>query len=167
MSKIPSTYTTKLETSNIDLISAVLDAKLDSTSPQSVADYIALAVDNLEARVARMKEAKKELDSLIKEDENQIEVIKIGASSWITECGIDKLDGDRVSSITTYKPKPATVLKVVNEESLINQGYFKTVLDKTMVKNLIESGEEVEGAELEIIHKEDLIKINKRKSIAS
>ena len=68
-----------------------------------------------------------------------------------------------VSSISISSSKPKNELKVINEESLINQGYFKTVLDKTAVKNAILDGVEIEGAEITIIYEEDKIRVNSRK----
>ena len=79
--------------------------------------------------------------------------------------GIDKLSGLYVSSVSISKANQRKKLKVLNEESLINQGYFKTVLDKTAVKNAILDGATIEGAEIEIIYMEDKIRVNERRKI--
>ena len=156
-------YETRLEYSNIENINVILDAKLEATSPQRVVDYISLSLDNINSNIERMKEAKKELDSLIKAQGTQKEIIKNGCAGWLSDAGVKKLDGDIVSSVSIYSPKPKETLKVINEESLINQGYFKTVVDKTAVKNAILDGVTVDGAEIEILHDSDTLKVNKRR----
>jgi len=165
--KLTQRYETRLETDEIENISATLDAKLEATSPERLVDYISLSIDNLEARKARMKEAKKELDFLIKQDEAQIAIIKAGSSKWLSETGINTLKGDIVSSIKVAQPKEKENLIVINEENLINLGYFKTTLDKTAVKNAIKDGVEIEGAEIEIVHQEQSLTVYKKKSNAA
>lgn len=162
-SKIKTAYTTRLETSDAENITSLLDSKLNATSSHSVVDYVGLAVDNLDSQIERMKEGKRELEYLIKRTELQKDLIKIGSSLWLTECGLDKLDGDIISSMSISQPKAKETLKVINEESLINQGYFKQVLDKTAVKQAILNGEEIEGAEIEVEHQSFTLRINKRK----
>jgi len=61
-------------------------------------------------------------------------------------------------------PKSKEELIVINEESLINAGYFKQVLDKTAVKNAILAGDIIEGATIEVTHQEDSLTIYKKKS---
>jgi len=157
-------YTTKLESADTsENISAILNAKLEATSPQRVVDYVSLSIDNIDSSIERMKEAQKELSAMIKSAENQKEIIKVGSAEWLTDAGVDKLDGDIVSSISTYYKKPKETLKVLNEESLINQGFFKTVVDKTAAKNAILDGVSVDGAEIEIVHEMKTLKINKRR----
>jgi len=166
MSKlINKNYKTRLEDAeSAENIIAILDAKLEVTSPQGVADYMALSIDNLDSSIERMKDAKKELDFLIKMHEKQKEIVKVGSAIWLTNAGIDKLDGDIVSSVSIYSPKPKETLKITNQEALINQGYFKTIVDKTAAKNAIKDGVKVDGAEIEVVHDSDTLKVNKRRT---
>lgn len=162
--KITKQYETKLETSGNENISAVLDAKLEATSPQRVVDYVSLCVDNLEENTKRMKDAKKELDLMIKENESQIETIKVGVSEWMSDTGITSLNGDIVSSMKVTQPKEKTELVITcNEDTLINQGYFKTSLDKTAIKNSILDGVEIDGAELKVTHQQESLTIYKKR----
>ena len=163
MSKITKAYETRLETADGANIVAILDAKLEATSPNRVTDYVAFALDNLDSQIERMKDAKKELDYLVKMAESQKDIIKAGTSVWLAESGLDKLDGDIVSSMKIVSPKAKETVKVINEESLINQGYFKTTLDKTAVKQAILDGVEVEGAEIEVEHQSDTLTVYKKK----
>lgn len=163
MSKIETRKETRLETAPIHEIGAVLDFKLQSASPEIVADYIALSIQNLDDKLTRIKEAESQMKSLKSEIALQIETIKNGSAKWLHECGINKLQGIYVSSISISSTKPKETLKVINEDSLINQGYFKTTVDLTAVKNAIKDGVNVEGAEIEVIHCEDSLRVNQRK----
>jgi len=164
MSKIPTLYNTKLEAADMNSICPILDAKLNATCPESVADYMALAIDNLSTKIDKIKQAENELKALKKDITAQIETVKIGSAKWLTEYGIDKLNGLIVSSVTVARPTATEALIVTNKETLINQGFFKTVIDETAVKNAIKNNEVVEGANISITHKEDSLKINlKRK----
>lgn len=163
MSKIEVRKETRLETAPLHEISATLDYKLKETSPEGVADYIGLSIQNIDDRLLRIKEAESQIKALKSELTSQIEVIKIGSAKWLNECGIDKLQGIYVSSVSVSSSKPKETLKVVNEESLINQGYFKTSLDSTAVKNAIKDGASVDGATIEVLHCEDKIRVNTRK----
>lgn len=163
MSKIIKRYETKLETASAENIGAILDAKLEATSPEQTVDYVAFAIDNLNSQLDKIKDAEAEL-KLLKSDLNtQISMIKHGTSAWLSECGVDSLKGLTVSSIKATTPKPKEDLKVTSEESLINQGFFKTTLDKTAVKNAIKNGVEIDGAEIEITHLEQSLTIYKKR----
>jgi len=165
MSKIEQRRETRLETAPIHEVGAILDFKLGETSPEGVADYIGLSLQNLDDRLMRIKEAEANIKSLKAELTSQAETIKIGSAKWLAESGIDKLQGMAVSSVSISKSKPKEELIVTNEESLINQGFFKTTLDKTAVKNAIMNDIVVEGACVEITHTEDKIRVNRRKNL--
>ena len=165
MSKIVKKYTTRLETVRRDDVAAVLDAKLEATSSQRVVDYVSLAIENLEAQIARMKDAEEELKALKWDAQCQIDLIKSGASQWLSECGLEKLDGDITSSIKVTQPKPKEELIITTDsDSLINQGFFKTQLDKTAIKNAILDGKEVEGAKIEVTHQEPTLTVYRKKA---
>ena len=162
--KIAVSYETKLELAEGQNITAILDAKLEATSSQGTVDYIGFAVDNLDSKIERMKQAKKELDFLIKMADKQKDIIKLGSALWLVECGLDKLDGDIISSISVTTPAAKETVNITNEESIINQGYFKTVIDKTAVKDALLEGAEIEGAEIEVEHQSSTLRINKKRA---
>ena len=165
--KIVKRYETKLETAEPQNIVAILDAKLEATSPERVVDYVGFGLDNLNATIDRMKEAKKELDNYIKDAQSQIDIVKSGTAEWMEQSGVESLTGDRVSSMKITTPKETTELKVTDEEALINQGYFKSVLNKTEVKKALQNGCFIEGAELEITHNSDTLTVYKKRSNAT
>jgi hypothetical protein len=94
----------------------------------------------------------------------QKEIVKIGTALWLTESGVESLKGDIVSSMKVTTPKPTETLVVDNEEALINKGYFKTVLDKTAVKHAIQDGVDVDGAHIDVVHKESTLTVYKKRS---
>ena len=155
---------TRLETASIEDISPILDKKASEVGANRTADYIGTALENIESAVTRIDDAIKELQEIKKEAKRQEELIKIGTSKWLQENGIDKLQGDRISSVSVFKKKESVELIVKDEEEAINAGYFKLTLDKTALKNAIIDGQNIDGSYLEIIHNEDSIKLNKKRS---
>ena len=159
-------YVTILEKGALS-VSAVLDEKLKATSAPQVVDYVAFAVDNIDKNIAQAKQAIEELKEYIKTQTSIKEDINIGTAQWLQNEGIDKLEGMRVSSITTYTPKPKTKLKITDESYWLGSNKFtKTTIDETAVKNFLESTEVdySEYATLEIIHEEPKIKINRKRA---
>ncbi len=162
--KLTQRYETRLQTDKVENIGATLTAKLESSAPERVVDYVSLSLDNLDASIARMKDAQKELKQMVTELENQKEVIKIGTASWLNEAGIDSLKGDLTSSMKVVESKIKEELKITcDEDTLINQGYFVAKLDKTAIKNSIKDGVEIDGAELEITHSEQSLTVYKKR----
>ena len=159
-------YKTTLEKGVLN-VSAILDEKLKATSATQVVDYVAFAVDNLDSNIQQAKEAIEELKDYIKTQTSIKEEISMGTAQWLQNEGIDKLEGMRVSSITTYTPKPKTKLKITDESYWLGSNKFtKTTIDETAVKNFLESTEidYSEYATLEIIHEEPKIKINRKRA---
>ncbi len=158
---------TRLETAEPQEIEAILDHKLETTSAHQVADYAALSIDNIENRIAEIKSAEQELKALRSALADQADIVKSGVASWLADTGLSKLQGNIVSSISVLVPKPSYDLVVDDEAALINAGYFKTVLDKTAVKNALLADEEIPGAHLDVTHHQEKIKVNRRKKANS
>ena len=164
MGNITKKYETKLETAKSENISAILDAKLEATSPERVTDYVAFGIENLEATIARINGAEAELKAIKAETQSQIDLIKTGTAQWMAESGVDSLQGDITSSMKATQPKAKEVLKITtNEDELINQGFFKTTLDKIAIKNAILDGQDIDGAEIEVTHQEPSLTLYKKR----
>lgn len=157
------TIQTKLETSSIDEVVAILDRKVEEIGANGTADYVYRAINNIDSGLSRIKEAIAELKSIEKDMKDQKEIIKTGTSRWLSSNGVTKLQGDIVSSLTVSEKTSSYELIITNEESLINAGYFKMSVDETAVKNALLNDVKLEGAYLNVTHNEDTIKINKRK----
>ena len=165
MSNIQLTYTTKLESVVHDSdVCAILDAKLEATSPAQLTDYVGLALDHITAKRTDIKAAIKQLQELDKHEANREEFIKEQCANWLEATGLDKLDGLIVSSMTINNTKPKENLIVTDEDACINAGYFKTVMDTSAVKKALLDGVEVEGAHIEVVHVANKIKVNKKRN---
>ena len=89
------------------------------------------------------------------------------------EYGIDKIEGLGISSITIAKEsiKTKTKLKVLNENALIKEGYFKVVLDQDAIIQAYSKADEREAllnyCEVSLIsEKSDAkLKINKKRGV--
>jgi hypothetical protein len=158
------TIQTKLETADRDEISAILDHKAMEVGAAQTTDYIGMAIENIESANNRIDQAIKELQSIKKDNISRIEIIKTGVSYWLSENGIEKLHGDRISSVSIYDKKPRHELIVTDEEAVINAGFFKMSVDKTAAKQAIIDGATFNGAHIETIQDEASIKINKKRS---
>lgn len=146
----------------------ILNEKLKATSPERTVDYIEYSDTYIENQLQQIKQAKEELKMIEANLKSDRERIKEGASVWLSEMGIDKLDGLRVSSITTYTPAPTKKLVIHDRECIFlrDKEFIKTSLDETKVKKFLENTDVdySEFVELEITNKQPMIKINKRKS---
>lgn len=166
--KLELSYTTKLETVRDDSsVAAILDAKLEATSPAQLVDYVGLALDHIGTKRAEIKQTIKRLQELDKQEAAREEFIKEQTASWLEDTGIDRLDGRLVSSMTIAASKPQEKLVVDDEETLIKGGYFKMVVNSDLVKKHLIAGENIEGAHIEITHSLPKIKINKSRAKAN
>jgi hypothetical protein len=161
------TITTKLETAQREDIAFILNGKAEAVGANATVDYIGMALDNIDSAKERIKNAIAELTEIRKSLESQEAVIKIGVSEWLTSNGIEKLQGDRISSISILEKKESKELIVDNEEACINAGHFKMVIDKTSVKNALFEGDFIDGAHIETVHNEPSIRLNKKREKAN
>jgi Siphovirus Gp157 len=155
--------TTKLETAQREDIAPILDKKAMEQGATQAVDYVGFALENIENSIERIDSAIKELQAIKKEAQAQMELIKIGVSDWLTSNGVEKLQGDRISSISVFYKKETSELVIDNEEAVINSGFFKMTIDKTASKQALLNGIDVEGAHIEITHNEPSIRLNKKR----
>ena len=164
MNKIQLSYTTKLEAiSDIDDVKAIMDAKLEATSPAQTVDYVGLALDHIDAKVAEINATIKTLQEMKKHESDRKEHLKEQIGEWLEDTGLDKLDGLIVSSMTIHKAKPQENVIITDEAAVIDAGYFKPTIDKTKVKEALLSGIDVKGANIEVVHVANKIKVNKKR----
>lgn len=157
---------TLLSRSDLSVID-ILNEKAKATSPQLAVDYIEFTDTYLDNQLEQIKQAKKELSLLEAGLKSERERIKIGAAEWLDSLGVDKLEGVRVSSLTKYTPKASEKLTIYDEdcEFLKDKEFQITSLDEKAVIDFLRNTEidYSEFVKLEIIHKEEIVKINKRK----
>ena len=155
-------YNTALESCEIGEIQNILNRKAEMQGSHATCDYIGRSLDNIANAKERVAQAIKELQAIRKQFENQEEVIKVGVAKWLGDNGIDRIEGDLVSSITTYE-KASSHEVIIESEADIDVVYCKLVPDKTKIKQAILNGEIVIGASLMTTHNEQSVKLNRKK----
>ena len=105
-------YHTSLEaTDNVKETAKWKIAKLEEAGlpvDTGLADYFALAIDNLTAQELQLKAVESEIKEAKARLKAQKEKILIEGAEFLGEMGIDKLEGNIISSLTVAKTKPAT-----------------------------------------------------------
>ncbi|HGZ69778.1 MAG TPA: hypothetical protein ENK74_00070 [Nitratifractor sp.] len=135
-------------------------------------DYIGFSLLSIDNKVQSIDEEIKELQELKRGlKEAKTIALEIGAEV-LSEYGIDRLEGMGVSSITltdgAVSAKP--LLKILDQEKLINAGYCKTVVDEEAVLAALYGADERERlkdlceVDLVVTQKPPKLKVNKRRS---
>ncbi len=149
---------------------SILESDKDYTRK---ADYIGLSIISIDNKISSIDEEIKELQDHKKNLKSAKEIaLEVGAKVF-AKYGIDKIEGLGISSITLVNPisKTKVSLNVRSEAYLIQNGFFKTILDEDAVIKALET--DTENAELhrycsltkEIITSAAKIKINKKRTV--
>ena len=117
-----------------------------------LADYVSLSLDNLSGQLSQLKDVDIEIKARRKDITTQITLIKEEVAHFLTESGIDRLDGILSSSITLQKGKPAGTKKV----------FELLVPKKESEAFLVDAGLAV-FVEKEVPVSPDTLRVNKRK----
>ena len=140
---LPDIKHTALETS--DNVKEVLAWKLEQLQTENLpveeglADYIALGIAGMDARLAQLKEYKRMIDEEIKAVQDRKAKTTEEIADWLeNEMGIEKLKGVYVSSVTV-KPKNVSITKKlvwdVDREAAVEKGlahYEETIREIPM-----------------------------------
>ena len=137
-------------------------------------DRIAEAFVSLDAKIDYIKEQQRLLVSLKKQLELAKSYGKEEVSKALLSLGVKKLEGLTISSITATKATDKSVakLEILDEDALMNAGFFKVELDREAVEQALLSADQRHEVEqfadmkIEHVHKSATIRINKRKSFA-
>ena len=138
------------------------------------ADRIAEAFISLDSKIEYIKEQQRLLASLKKQLETAKSIAKEEVSKALTSLGVAKLEGVTISSITATKATDKSVakLEILDEDELLNRGFFKVEVDREAVEKALLSAdqrhevEEFADMKIELVHKPATIRINKRKTVA-
>jgi len=138
------------------------------------ADRIAEVFISLDAKIDYIKEQQRLLASLKKQLELAKSYAKVEVSNALISLGVTKLEGLVISSITASKETDKSVakLEILDEDALLNRGFFKVEVDREAVEKALLSTDQRHEVEqfadmkIELIHKPATIRINKRKTIA-
>lgn len=114
----------------------------------AVADYIALAVDNLNKDIQYIKSVEKDYATQRKLKTKQIEEIKVKGAEFFISIGLVKLDGIKCSSITLTKGKES-------QTTADNKSIFYPLISELEIEELlIELGK----AEMRIVTEKKITK---------
>jgi hypothetical protein len=138
------------------------------------ADRIAEAFISVGEKIEYIKEQQRLLASLKKQLELAKAYAKEEVADTLLSLGVEKLEGLRISSITTNKATDKSVakLEILDEDALLNRGFFKVEVDTEAVEKALLSAdqrhevEEFADMKIELVHKPATIRINKRKVVA-
>ncbi len=155
----------------------ILNEKAKATSPELAVDYVEYTDTLITRELNQIKQAKKELSFIEANLKSEQERIKIGTAQWLDSLGVDALNGLRVSSISAYTPKSTENITVINENFFLDMGFKKIVISVDMTKAKAWINKQIEDFDIdvlsttfkndftyEIINKEPMAKINRRKS---
>ena len=119
--------------SNNEFFKKYLQGILEDTSKPYYqrADYIGLSLNEIKNKIDTLSSDISELQALKKKLSNALDIAKIQVAEIFMANGIDRIDGNIISSLTltnaTSKTKDEIIIK--NEEALINLGYVKFSVD--------------------------------------
>lgn len=148
--------------------------KAPTQSSFAKADRVAEAFTSIDVKIDYIKEQQKLLASLKKQLETAKAYAKVEVSDSLLSLGVMKLEGLAISSITASKATDKSVAKLVilNEDELLNRGFFKIELDKEAIEKALLSADQRDEVKdyadmtIELVHKPATIRINKRKTVA-
>jgi len=139
------------------------------------ADRIAEVFISIDTKIDYIKEQQRLLASLKKQLELAKSSAKEEVSIALTSLGVAKLEGLTISSITASKATDKSVakLEILDEDALLNAGYFEVKLDTEAIEKALLSADQRHEVEqfadmkIELVHKPATIRINKRKSLST
>ena len=116
----------------------------DTTKPYfQRADYIGLSLNEIKNKIDCLTSDISDLQALKKKLTTALEIAKVQVADIFIANGIDRMDGNIISSLTltnaTSKTKDEIIIK--NEEALINLGYVKFSVDIEALEKALQTKE--------------------------
>lgn len=107
------------------------------------ADYIGLSMQEIKSKIDTLSSDISELQALKKKLSNALEIAKVQVAEIFASNGIDRIDGNIISSLTLTNPTSKTKDEIIikNEEALINLGYVKFSVDLEAVEKALQTKE--------------------------
>jgi len=147
---------------------------LESNKPyQSKADYIGYSILSIDEKINLLDEEIKSLKGYKDKLKRAKDITLATGAEVFNEYGISKLEGAGISSLTLTSPLRTVKIEIddiYNEEALIQQGYYKKVLDEKAIIQAYKDGiyKELIQTYANIITVEYInpakIRVNKRKA---
>jgi hypothetical protein len=108
-----------------DYIRSIIE---DNSKPyHQRADYVGLSLNELKSKIDFLAQDIKELQQLKKQLSASLDIAKEVTASVFTTNGVDRIDGNIISSLTLTKPttKTKTTLRVTHPHEVMKLGYIK------------------------------------------
>jgi len=107
------------------------------------ADYIGLSMQEIKSKIDTLSSDISELQALKKKLSNALDIAKVQVAEIFIENGIDRIDGNIISSLTLTNPTSKTKDEILikDEKTLINLGYVKFSVDLEAVEKALQTKE--------------------------
>ena len=107
------------------------------------ADYIGLSMQEIKSKIDTLSSDISELQALKQKLSNALEIAKVQVAEIFASNGIDRIDGNIISSLTLTNPTSKTKDEIIikNEEALINLGYVKFSVDIEAIEKALQTKE--------------------------
>ena len=107
------------------------------------ADYIGLSMQEIKSKIDTLTSDISDLQALKKKLSNALEIAKIQVADIFIANGIDRIDGNIISSLTLTNPTSKTKDEILikDEKTLINLGYVKFSVDLEAVEKALQTKE--------------------------
>ena len=107
------------------------------------ADYIGLSMQEIKSKIDTLSSDISELQTLKKKLSNALDIAKVQVAEIFASNGIDRIDGNIISSLTLTNPTSKTKDEIIikNEEALINLGYVKFSVDIEAIEKALQTKE--------------------------
>ena len=107
------------------------------------ADYIGLSMQEIKSKIDTLTSDISDLQALKKKLSNALEIAKVQVADIFIANGIDRIDGNIISSLTLTNPTSKTKDEILikDEKTLINLGYVKFSVDLEAVEKALQTKE--------------------------
>ena len=124
-----------------DYLKSVLE---DTSKPYyQRADYIGLSLNEIKSKIDTLTSDISDLQALKKKLSNALDIAKVQVAEIFIGNGIDRIDGNIISSLTLTNPTSKTKDEILikDEKTLINLGYVKFSVDLEAVEKALQTKE--------------------------
>ena len=107
------------------------------------ADYIGLSLNEIKSKIDTLTSDISDLQALKKKLSNALEIAKVQVAEIFIGNGIDRIDGNIISSLTLTNPTSKTKDEILikDEKTLINLGYVKFSVDLEAIEKALQTEE--------------------------
>ena len=124
-----------------DYLKSVLE---DTSKPYyQRADYTGLSLNEIKSKIDTLTSDISDLQALKKKLSNALEIAKVQVAEIFIGNGIDRIDGNIISSLTLTNPTSKTKDEILikDEKTLINLGYVKFSVDLEAIEKALQTKE--------------------------